>query len=222
MNQIPGLKLDAFINWAIDQEDTQEVFKIQQSLIEAPNRTEMIEVLRNTVMKNSEFMKLYEEKFNPPFPTISELEACPEGSFGKALAQHLVENNIQLDFAGLDTSTFYQKEMNPLTYLSARLIRTHDVYHVVLGLGTTPQEEYDLLSFQLAQFASPYHLVMLAAAHLHTAFYQPEMIGRFLSSMSRFHHIGKSANFFPGFPFDNHWKTSLEEVRKMLRVSLDF
>ncbi len=220
MTNLPGLDTGAFLNFTIDPANTAEVFKIQQSLMTAPRRAEMIQWVNKACVENKDFITLYNEKYNPRFPTNDELFACPEGSLGRELGKHLLANNIQLDFAGLDTSVFYQTEISPIAYLGARGIRTHDVYHAVLGLSTTPLDEYRLLSFQLAQFASPYHMTLIASGYLHTAFSTPEDIPEFLESMSRYHRLGKSAEFFPGFPFELHWATPLAKVREMLKVAV--
>lgn len=217
-SSIPGFNLEAFLNWTIDPENTSEVFKIQQSLITAPRRAEMIQRVQRAVEASPTFMGLYAEKYFPRFPTMEELAQCPTGSLGEAIYKHLVLNNITLDFAGLDTSVFYQSEQTPLTYLAARGIRTHDIFHAVLGLGTSIIEEYSLLGFTLAQYGSPYHMVMMSSAYLHVAFHQPDKIEEFLNRINYYFQLGKTAEFFPGFPFESHLKTPLSEVQKMLKV----
>ena len=70
----------------------------------------------------------------------------------------------------------------------------------------------------LAQFGSPYHMVLLTAGYLHTVFHEPEIIPKFLELNHQFYEKGKRAKFLPGFRYDDHWKTDLNEVRSMLSI----
>jgi ubiquinone biosynthesis protein COQ4 len=143
----------------------------------------------------------------------------PKGSLGHATGVHLTTNGIQLDFAGLDTSVFYNMEMNLIGYMNVRGIRTHDIYHTVLGLGVEPIDEYALASFTLAQFASPYHMLIVSSGYMNTAFEAPHRIPEFLETTHKFFALGKAAKPFIGFKYEEHWATPIAEVRAMLGVS---
>ena len=221
MNTIAGFDNQAFINFILEPNDTASVFQMQSSIIGAPNRQEMIQWSVKAITSDESFMGMYHEKYNPPFPTNDELMAYPEGSLGRTVGQHLLANDISLDFAGLDTSVFYQQDVTPMSYLGSRMIRTHDVYHAVFNLSTSALDEHKLLSFQLAQIASPYHMTLLSSGFIRMAFFEPDNIRNFLDGIARYYEIGKQANFFPGFPFEKHWATPVAKVRELLNVNAE-
>lgn len=218
MQQFEFLDTDAYLNFASDPERTDQTFKIQQTLVKHPNRNEMIKWTSKACLENPEFMELYNKKYIPEFPTIEELQSCPEGSLGKALAKHLTDNNIALDFSGLDTSIFYRQDTNHINYLAIRTIRNHDVFHVVLNLTTSPMHEFCLFNVQLAQFRSPYHMILNSCGYLNCAFNEPENIPDFLDQTNHYYQVGRKIRFIAGFPFEEHWRTDLNEVRSMLRI----
>ncbi len=218
MYSIEGFDLDAFINFAVDPRNTQDVFKLQEAMVKSPLRSKQIEGAIKACTESASFMELYEKKYIPRFPTIEELQKCPKDSLGQALAKHLIDNGINLDFAGIDVSVFYNRDWNPFSYLGLRGLRNHDVYHVVAGLGISPLDEFCVLNLQVAQFCSPLHATLIGAGYLHTVFQDPSNLEYSLAKMNRYFQIGKKARFLPGFPFEDHWHTNLREVRSMLNI----
>ena len=221
MMEIPGFSTESFLKFAADPNSTHAVFDLQKALIAAPNRAAMTEWALKSVTDDRSFIELFERKYIPEFPTTEALAANAPGTLGRAVADHLISNGISLDFAGVDTSVLYKQEMSPLMYLGVRAIRNHDVWHAVLDLGVTPQDEYRLASFQLGQFYSPNHMMIVAAGYVHTSFYEPENIPSFLDQNAKYFALGKNAMFFPGFAFEEHWATPMSDVRQLLGISAD-
>lgn len=219
--KIPGLDLESLLKFTIEPNDTQAILDVQKTMLLAPQRSRMITWTQDAVEKNENFMKLFNERYIPELPTNLELIDCPEFSLGRAIGKHLISNNIQLDFSGFDLSMFYLKDMNILTYLAIRGIRTHDIVHSVLGLGVTPIDEYAVASFTLAQFRSPYHMVLVSSGYIHTAFYQPEEIPKFLNTIHKFYNLGLNSEFILGYRFEDNLDKPLSEVRKELGLPLD-
>ncbi len=208
----------AFTKFAADPQDTASVFDIQKGLLASPRRAEMVAHIQQILATDENFIQLYNERYIPKFPTTAELAEYPEGTYGKAVANHLIQNKIELDFAGLDIGVFVNQEMSLLGYLNIRGIRTHDLFHVLLGLGTTPIDEYAVASFTLAQFASPYHMLLVASGYVNTAFQAPEMIPTFMAQTHKMYELGKKAIPLVGFKLEEHFGTPLEELRKILRL----
>ena len=217
--QIPGFNLEAFLNFTIDPEQTEEIFKVQASLLQAPNRADMIHCTSAAIAANAEFVALFEKKAFPVLPAMENLEAMPQSSLGRALHNHLVDNNIKLNFEGLNTEVFRKSVETPLGFLGVRGIVHHDTYHAILGLGTAPADEFALFAFQLGQFHSPYHMISLASGLLHFAFYDPKNMPLLLQKVTFFYELGKGAVFFPGIEFENFWTTPLNELRQLWRVN---
>lgn len=213
-----GFDVEAFLKFAFDPFDTQAVLNVQKALLTSPQRSEMIQWTYQSITSDTNFMQLFAELYNPRFPTNEELIQYPLGSLGYAIGTHLIKNNITLDFAGLDTSMFFSQDVNVTTYFSSRALRLHDFFHVVLGLGVTPLEEYAVACFNLGQFRSPYHMLQVSAGALYIAFQRPDQIPQFLELNQRFFHLGRSCLFLTGFRFEEHLQTPLSEVRNLLKL----
>lgn len=220
MDSFAYLDLKSFMGFATNAESTQDAFNVQQLLVKHPNRAEMVQWSLKAIQEDPEFMAMYRAKYLPKFPTHEELLAMPENTLGGAFGRHLTNNNINLLFEGLDTSMFMSQDVNELNYMAVRNTRNHDIYHVIMGVGTAPLDEYALFCVQLAQFQSSYHMVLFAAGVLHTVFKEPSKIPEFLETNHRFYQIGKNARPFISFKFEDHWMTDLNEVRRMLRIEL--
>ncbi len=215
---IPGLDLKSFLKFAIDPTNTQAVFDIRASMIKAPNRPEMIASTVAALEASETFMDLYRKRYIPEFPTTDGLLAHPEGSLGRIVGNHLKTNGIQLDFSGLNLDMIYLREMNLLTFIAIRGLRIHDIIHAVLGLGVSPIDEYAHASFTLAQYCSPFHMTLLSSGYLHTAFYEPSEIPRFLETTNRFYQMGAKAVFISGYDFESNFATPIQDVRRQLRL----
>lgn len=218
---LAALDVEAFLKIAGNLYDTQSVFALQTRLLASPKRAEMVAHMQAQITGDAGFMELYRERYIPRFLTNDELLEFPNGTLGHALGVHLSSNGIQLDFAGLDTGVFYNVEMTPTGYLSVRGIRTHDIYHTVLGLGVTPTEEIALFFFQLAMFGSPLHMIGVAAGFLNVTLHRTHEVMHFLAEAHRLYAIGlkAKANGFLGFRFEEHFATPIEDVRRMCGVS---
>lgn len=210
--------IESFMGFAVDPYNTQAIFDVQKALISSPRRAEMIAHVHQIASNDADFMALYRERYSPRFPTNEELMLYPKDSFGFALGAHLETNGIQLDFQGLDISTFTNQDLSVLGYMNLRGIRTHDMYHALLGLGTTPIDEYAAASFTLGQYGSPYHMLLVSTGYINTALEAPSQIPYFLSQIHRFYELGTKSKFVLGFKFEDHFATPLSDVRRMLKL----
>ena len=85
------------------------------------------------------------------------LESYPAGSLGRALGEYYREHEISPDFFTP------RPERNSLWIMRNRLAQTHDIWHLLAGYGTTPEEEYALQAFYLGQEPSmTAYCIMLA------------------------------------------------------------
>lgn len=217
----PFFDAQSYLKFGWDPFDTQSILNLQKALVTAPNRADMIQWLTKAVSEDAGFMQLFQELYNPRFPTNEELIQYPTGSFAQVLGAHLIKNGITLDFAGLDTSMFLNQDVNVLSYFSMRALRLHDVVHVILGLGVTPLEEYAVASFTLGQYHSPYHTLLVSAGAIYTVFHRPDQLREYQEMTNRFYELGKNSVFVTGFRFEEHLSTPISEVRALLGLPQD-
>jgi ubiquinone biosynthesis protein COQ4 len=213
MSQIPGFDIDAFLKVCQDPNRTQETLNIGKKFVEFPAPSELFGPLSEAVSKSEGLQRLFRDRYLPRLPKMDELAAFPEGSLGKELANHLTSNQINLEFAGLDTAHYYDQIKTPVEYLRMRALRLHDIQHVVAGLSTSLLDEYALAAFQYGQFASPYYSVVLASGLIHFTFYRPREVPQLMDVVSQYYEIGKRCELWLGVPWEEHWETPLVELR---------
>lgn len=218
MNQILGLNVESFLKFASNPQDTQANFDIQKELIKSPNRGDSIKYLINSCQNSPELLSLFKNKYIKPLPTTDEFLGMPEGSLGHHVGLHLKRHNISLDFAGVDTNVFYNQEMTLPAYLGMRVLRNHDVLHVLLNKDISLLGEYYVFAFQIAQFQSPLHTISLAAGILGSTLCNIEDPTILFEQICEGFSVGKKAKFVFGFPLEDHWLTPLGEVRTLLNL----
>ena len=218
MNQIQGLDVNSFFKFAADTFDTQANFDLQKELIKSPNRMQSLSYLMKSCQNSPEFLSLFNDKYMKRFPTTAELLDMPDQTLGHHLGLHLKTNNIQLDFAGVDSNVFYNQEMTLPVYLGLRALRNHDVLHVLLGKDVSPLSEFYVFAFQIAQFQSPLHMISLSAGMLGSILCNVIDPIVFMNNLTEAFQRGQKAKFVFGFPLEDHWLTPIADVRRLVGV----
>lgn len=199
-------------------------------LVRNPNRTDLIfkaveiggrhkdEPIVKQVMgdieKKQDFMKLYEERYLPPWPTLAELRLSPEGSFGQALYQHLSSNGLDLDL--------FPRINNPndtLDYLNARAYQDHDLWHALLGYGTEVEDELALQAFSVAQFGAPLGTLIISGGILHLIVKSPGRAANAVRKVSEGYRLGEKSRFLLGMKLIDLLPRPLSEVRELAGVA---
>lgn len=216
---IPGLNTEAFLKFVSNPSDTAQIISVQETITKSPHHEAMTQWVLKSALGDKDFLNLYERRIFSKLPTEKDLSTMPSGSLGLALYQHVTQNNLNINFDGLHTEAFYKQMNTPLGFLGFRALTQHDVYHVILGLGVEAIDEFNLASFQLGQFYSPYHMAIVSAGLLNITFSHPDKIPQILEDTVRYYELGKKAKFFPGFQFENYWTTPLEKVREIVGIA---
>ena len=87
-----------------------------------------------------------------PRPTSTSCAACRQERWGAAFADFLDREGISLE--GLAQPTpFTEDEL--ASYLMRRIRQSHDIWHVLLGVGTEGHEEVLVHCFSIAQTGFP-------------------------------------------------------------------
>jgi ubiquinone biosynthesis protein COQ4 len=92
--------------------------------------------------------------------TISQstLESLPQGSLGRAYAEHLKRERLDLDAL---TTPVTRSPSELANYLLMRVRQTHDLWHTVLGLGASGHHEVLVHAFQWPQLRMPYSALVV-------------------------------------------------------------
>jgi ubiquinone biosynthesis protein Coq4 len=146
---------------------------------------------------------------------LSRLRALPEGTLGRVLADHLVENGLDPDaLPSLEAHTDEE-------YVRAHMLETHDVWHVLTGFPTDVPGELGVQAFSLAQVGSPFALGILAGGLANTLLYAFSERDPRMRAIVRGWLLGQRARLLFGAPWRQMWELPLAEVRQRYALDLD-
>jgi len=143
---------------------------------------------------------------------IDALASLPEGTLGRAFADHLKKNG--LDPASIPTLA----GSTDLEFVRAHLYETHDVWHAVTGFETDVAGELGLQSFYAAQMPGGLPLLLMAVGFLNAAFFATDQGQRRVEAVARGWQMGRRARPLFGVSWGELWTRPLAEVRESLGV----
>lgn len=152
-------------------------------------------------------------------PEIAEtnvdfLRSLPAGTLGRSFADFLDRHGICLE--GLAQPTPFTED-DRASYLMRRIRQSHDIWHVLLGLGTEGHEEVLVHCFSIAQTGFPNSTMIIGFGAL--KHFVLERRWRGLSSdLYRAWRLGCDAAPLLTVRWEDRWEQPLERVREELRL----
>jgi ubiquinone biosynthesis protein COQ4 len=143
---------------------------------------------------------------------LEALAALPEGTLGRAFAEHMLSR-------GLELTPLTDQAEEQGHYIAAHLFETHDIWHVVAGFDTDVAGELGLQAFYLAQFPGSLASVLIALGLLHARLHEPEDQRPRVEAVARGWTLGRQARPLFGVRWAEQWTRSLAEVRGDLGLS---
>lgn len=190
---------------------TELIFKGVEIVSDDPDQGP-VKAVEDIVMANPSFKAMYEEGYGPLPPAMEMLQNCPVGSFGQALYNHMASNGISFDlFPRYDSK-------RPIKYLSSRIYQEHDLWHALLGCGTSVEDELAVQAFGLAQYQSPIALTLIAGGLIHLLAKNPQRALRAFKQIHETYALGKRAPFLLGIRLHDMLPRPLAEVRQICAV----
>ncbi|WP_426749124.1 Coq4 family protein [Myxococcus sp. Y35] len=146
--------------------------------------------------------------------SLPALRALPPDTLGRAFADHLEANRLDLDaLPSLEARTDEE-------YVRAHLLESHDVWHVLTGFSTDVAGELGLQAFSLAQVGSPFALGVLAGGLTNTLLYAFSQREARMRAIVRGWLLGQRAQLLFGAPWCQMWDVPLAEVRRRYGLEL--
>ncbi len=144
---------------------------------------------------------------------LDALARLPEGTLGAEFVKFLRDN--ELDPEGLNNTL---EDYGPLARVKAHLESTHDLWHVLTGIGVTINEEVELQAFYAAQLAAPLPLMLLSSALLNSILIERESGPARLEALVRGYLLGRRARPLAGVDWSTRWATPLAELRREFNI----
>jgi ubiquinone biosynthesis protein COQ4 len=142
------------------------------------------------------------------------LRRLPEDTLGGAYARHLDGNGITADYQAAATQLVDDPDV---AYLMRRFRQTHDLWHVLLGIGITGHEEVLIHWFSYGQLRLPVSaLIMLFGSMKHLVLERRWAALR--RSTLEAYHAGKDAAQLLPVYWEDLWEEPLARVRESYGV----
>ncbi|PRP97471.1 Coenzyme Q (ubiquinone) biosynthesis protein Coq4 [Enhygromyxa salina] len=145
---------------------------------------------------------------------FAALRELPEASLGRMFAEYIEREGIDPD---LLTKAMTHGRSPEANYVLERTMQTHDLWHVVLGVGTQAHEEVLLHAFQWPQLRRPFSALILvvgAVKHLVGEGRFSALTRNVPAALRR----GRAARPLLCVYWERHWDEPLDELRERLGV----
>lgn len=189
----------AGIRLALDTDDTQQVFY----LATAVDRDNLPRIMRR-LASHPVGRELLEQRPAIDGRTVERLRALPADTLGGAYARMLDKN-------GLDADLFQRPPSLPddLAYVAQRVRQTHDLWHVLTGLGTDVPSEIALQAFTFAQLRQRFSLLIAVFGVLFFGLRYPHTLRLTRSWYRR----GRKLPYLLAVGWEDLWTERLDDVR---------
>ena len=161
---------------------------------------------------------LVEEQFDVPWPSFEAMRAMPVGSLGFCAQQ-------MFNQLGIDPLPPVNKNLRKVVetnekeeYLSRRLRKFHDIFHLVLGVDTSVAGEPAVQAYVAVSQQQPAVIAILSASMTHSFIYPDEhrMIWEAISFGAQ---VGFAGAFLEGCRWEEGWERPLAEWRSELGLT---
>jgi ubiquinone biosynthesis protein Coq4 len=208
---IDGLMtLRGVISLLANPANTTSVYDIEDGLRREKSTQLSVEFL----LAQSGVKDLVEERYLAPPPALEQLLQCPDGSLGKAYALYIQEN-------GFDPNFYRQLDVSDDTsYLFMRRRQTHDIWHLLTGMGIDAAAEIGLKAFELAQTRGTMAGLLVAGGLIRTLLKEPENLNYLLDRIAVGYRMGMRAKPFMAQKWEQAWDKPLTQWREELNVEI--
>lgn len=164
---------------------------------------------------NSALEALWQSRFRAAPYDIEALAKMPADTLGGAYGRHMTSNGLRPDFYD-DVPARHR-----MHYLRLRIRQTHDIWHVLTGLGTDEFDEVALQAFYSGQFPNSTGAIIAVAAFLKSI-----LRGRFdeltkhMESFAEGFVAGKRSGCLIAVKWEELWEEKLETLRHRYRIEL--
>jgi ubiquinone biosynthesis protein COQ4 len=201
----------AFVHVLRFPEDTERVLEFT-ALANAGGVSQRVQKL----IADPSWRKLYDERRALDSHTVDldRLAALPAGTLGHAYATFMKAHGLTPDvFDGTPEHVADPR----VAYFIQRMRQSHDLWHVVTNCETDPAGEIALQAFTYAQLGAPASGILAAGGVLKTVRHSRQI----LRDVAELYRRGRAAEQLAVFAWEDHWATSLEEVRRLLGLAVN-
>jgi ubiquinone biosynthesis protein Coq4 len=192
-------------------EGTESVFDIEDGLRGIRATRGVVERVR----EDPGVRALMAERYLAPPVDIAQLEQMPAGSLGHAFARHILDHGFDPDY--------YRKieVRDDLDWVLMRMRQTHDIWHVITGIGTDRLGEIAVKAFELAQTWRPLAAVITCGGMLRYLMHEPERLGEVMAHISHGYQLGRRARCLLAQKWEQGWTEPVAAWRERVGLPAD-
>lgn len=198
--------LRGMIGMLRNPEGTESVFDIEDGLKDIRAARSVVE----RVSEDPEVTELMRQRYLAEPVDLDTLEAMPDGSLGNTFARHILDNGFDPDY--------YRKLAveTDLDWVMMRMRQTHDVWHVVTGIGTSRLGEIAVKAFELAQTSRPLAAVITCGGVMRYLIKDPDQLSDVMTHISHGYQLGRAARPLLAQKWEEGWQRPLTEWRQQV------
>lgn len=210
-NQVHYLRtLKGVVGMLRDPHHTESVFDIEDGLKDIKAYELAVEHLRS----QPEVAAIMRERYLTGLVDVEELSKLPEGTLGHVFACHILDH-------GFDPDYFRKLQVkNDVDYVMMRMRQTHDIWHVVTGIGTDPIGELALKAFELSQTRRPLAAVICAGGVMRYMLKTPDELAMVIEAIDKAYQLGQQVRPFIAQKWEAAWDRPLQVWRDELNVKV--
>ncbi len=198
--------LKGVIGMLRNPEGTESVFDIEDGLKDVEATRGIVE----RVTESAAVASLMRERYLAEATDVDRLAALPVGSLGHAFAMHIRTN-------GFDPDYYRKIEVeSDLDWVLMRMRQTHDIWHVVTGIGVDRLGEIAVKAFELAQTWRPLAAVITTGGLLRYLIKEPDRLGEVMEHISHGYQLGRHAQPFLAQRWEEGWERPLTAWREQV------
>jgi|1185.fasta_scaffold00668_2 ubiquinone biosynthesis protein COQ4 len=184
----------------------------QDNIAESERRLDRIP---DPYRSNPALEDMWQTGFRAPKYDIEALAKLPAETLGGAYARHMISNHLQADFYD-DAPPRHR-----MHYLRLRIRQTHDIWHVLTGLGTDEFDEVALQAFYSGQFPNSTGAIIAVAAFLKSILRGHfDELGKHVESFAEGYCAGKRSGSLIAVKWEELWTEKLDALRARYGIVL--
>jgi len=202
--------LKGAVTLALDPSRADATPDIEDGMI----RLKAMQVAIDYVKAQPEIAEIVQDRYLAPPPDMAALAQLPAGTLGRCFADYI-------QATGFDPNYYRPLPITDDTsYILTRLRQTHDLWHLVTGLGSSVNGELGLQAFCLAQVRIPLPVLLIAGGLLKTLLNAPEELGELLEQIAIGYRMGAKAKPFLAQRWEDGWERPLQDWRQELDIAV--
>jgi ubiquinone biosynthesis protein COQ4 len=184
----------------------------QDNIAESERRLDRI---ADPYRSNAALEEMWQSRFRVAPYDIEALAKLPADTLGGAYARHMQTNQLQTDFYD-DVPPRHR-----MHYLRLRIRQTHDIWHVLTGLGTDEFDEVALQAFYSGQFPNSTGAIIAVAAFLKSILRgRFDELGKHMESFAEGYCAGKRSGSLIAVKWEDMWTEKLDALRARYAIVL--